>query len=1017
VPTATVDLREIVRRLADRRVGRTEANVQSDLHMLLTAAPFNLGDDDLDDIVLESPVGDRRRIDVEVGFTVFEVKRDLRAGKIKEKAIAQLEGYVSARTAALGQRYVGVLTDGADWYLYQPVQGIIEETSHFEVSSSSPPDVDGLCVWIEGVLATGAISPSPREIRARLGAVSPGHALDAIDLAALYAANRGTPTVALKRQLWAKLLTTALGTNFADTDALFVEHTLLVATAGIIGHAVVGYDPSDPTITPATLLSGLLFTHAQIGGVVEEDFFSWVIEVPGGESFIRSLARRLGRFSWRDVDHDVMKVLYESVIDADQRHRLGEYYTPDWLAEQIVTKVVTDPLSQRVLDPACGSGTFVFWAVRRYLEAAAAAGHSIGEAISGVTNQVLGVDIHPVATMFARVTYLLAIGAERLQSPERGAFAVPIYLGDSIQWGQEVSFLSSGGLTVATDDGAHLFARELVFPDRLLADAGTFDRLVTELADLAAGARSGSSKRPSLAATFRRFAVHPDDQQILSTTFEVMCDLHSEGRDHIWGYYARNLARPVWLAQEANRVDVLVGNPPWLAYRYMPAMTQATFRAMSTERGLWHGASVATHQDLSGLFVARAIQLYLRQRGRFGFVMPLATLSRRQFAGFRAGRFASTSIPTIVAFDVPWDLHQVKPSFFPVPASVVFGTRIEIDRFPIPVPTSHESWAGRLPAGNMSWDEAAPHITRNKPTGPDVPSTAAETSPYAARFAQGATVVPRVLFVVEPQPSRSVPLGTGAGRRAVRSVRSPNEKRPWRDLAALHGVVESQFVRPLYVGDTVLPYRVKEAPLAVIPWDGQLLDIDNDRLDSYPGLAEWWRNASALWLANRSSDRLSLADRLDYRHGLLQQLPATPHRVVYSASGMYLAAANVTDPRAVVEHNLYWAACASMDEARYLTAILNSDVLTLLVRPLQARGEHNPRHFDKYVFRIPIPVYNPADQGHNHLSELAAIAEQVAAQLDLPSISFQAQRRRIREALRIHGIGNDIENAVSRLLR
>ena len=62
-----------------------------------------------------------------------------------------------------------------------------------------------------------------------------------------------------------------------------------------------------------------------------------------------------------------MKVLYESVISANERHRLGEYYTPDWLAEEIVSQVVTDPLAQRVLDPGCGSGTFLFHAVRRYL--------------------------------------------------------------------------------------------------------------------------------------------------------------------------------------------------------------------------------------------------------------------------------------------------------------------------------------------------------------------------------------------------------------------------------------------------------------------------------------------------------------------------------------------------------------------------------------------------------------------------------------------------------------------------
>lgn len=60
------------------------------------------------------------------------------------------------------------------------------------------------------------------------------------------------------------------------------------------------------------------------------------------------------------MEHDVLKALYESVISAEQRKDLGEYCTPDWLAERVVQEVVTDPANQRVLDPACGSGTFLF---------------------------------------------------------------------------------------------------------------------------------------------------------------------------------------------------------------------------------------------------------------------------------------------------------------------------------------------------------------------------------------------------------------------------------------------------------------------------------------------------------------------------------------------------------------------------------------------------------------------------------------------------------------------------------
>jgi SAM-dependent methyltransferase len=229
---------------------------------------------------------------------------------------------------------------------------------------------------------------------------------------------------------------------------------------------VLGLDVA--TLSPASLLSGRQFELAQIAGVVEADFFDWVLEVPGGEGFIRTIARRLGRFDWGKVEHDVLKVLYESVISAETRKKLGEYYTPDWLAEQMVATTVTDPLRQRVLDPACGSGTFLFHTVRSFLSAADEAGMPLAKALDQLTDRVLGVDLHPVAVAFARVTDLLAIGRPRLTNPARGPIDVPVYLGDSIQWQQRLDLLTADHLVIPADDKVELFASELRFPDHPL---------------------------------------------------------------------------------------------------------------------------------------------------------------------------------------------------------------------------------------------------------------------------------------------------------------------------------------------------------------------------------------------------------------------------------------------------------------------------------------------------------------------------------------------------------------------
>jgi type I restriction-modification system DNA methylase subunit len=91
------------------------------------------------------------------------------------------------------------------------------------------------------------------------------------------------------------------------------------------------------------------------------------------------------RFVWSDVDQDVLKILYENIIGTDTRKKLGEYYTPDWLADVIVAETIRDPLNTRVLDPACGSGTFLFYAVRRYICAAEAQGQTVAQLLDAVT--------------------------------------------------------------------------------------------------------------------------------------------------------------------------------------------------------------------------------------------------------------------------------------------------------------------------------------------------------------------------------------------------------------------------------------------------------------------------------------------------------------------------------------------------------------------------------------------------------------------------------------------------------
>ncbi len=1014
---ATHDVSEIVAVIATRNAKRPEAQLQAEIYKLLTIGVLQLDVDDVAQLEVQTGDGTRRRIDIELGHCCIEVKKDLRLGSVLASAREQLSGYIEVQASKYGTRYVGIVTDGVSWHLHRLVDEQLVEVAVFTASRDQP---DALLVWLESVLATQHnLRPTPGEIRKRLGASSPAHQLDHATLSDLFDRGHDRPEVQVKRDLWAKLLRTAFGSAFTDTPRLFIDHTLLVLTAEAIAHAVAGFDLTAGDLSAADIARGTRFHDAQIYGVVEEDFFDWVLDVDGGPEFVRELARRIGRFDWTtEVEHDVLKALYTSVMPVAEREALGEYYTPDWLAEQMVADVYTDPLHQRLLEPSCGSGTFLIHAIRAHLAAAEGSGLSAGEAVASAAAHVTGMDIHPVSVTLARVSYLLAIGTQRLNDDTRGPLTVPVYLGDSMQWEQREDLLSSDDeITISTagDDLVHgggaLFGDELRFPRAVLANATNFDRLVSAMADKAITANQPAEK--VMKPVLNQRGIHdPAARGTLIATFQTMRRLHENRRNHIWGYYVRNLIRPIWLAEPTNRADVLVGNPPWLAFSKMTGAMQERYRALAQHRRLISGGRGAAGRDLSTLFVARCIELYLKLGGRFAFVMPHGALSRKPHTGFRGGKWPSESSTTTVAFDASWDLDQVTTGF-PMSSCVVRGRSAANAK---PLPPAVTAWTGRLTNPDIVWEVAQHRISRTDSTVRAIDAGSSEPeSPYRTAFRQGAILVPRYLLFVNKTDTN--PLGAGAGRVFVESARTTQEKPPWKTAPSLSGAVEKRFLREVYLGENVAPFRLLDPRDAVLPLsDNEILEPG--RIAEQGALSKWWSDVEAAWAVGRKqTEKASLLDRFDYHGQLSAQLPTATHRVVYSKAGTTIAAARLSGTSAIIDHKLYWAAVASAEEGRYLTAILNSQALLARVTPLQTRGLFGARDFDKYVFAVPIPLFDTTNDSHVELAGLAAEAEEAANKLVLEEgARFQAKRKVIRQHLDRTGIAARIETAVTELI-
>ena len=197
---------------------------------------------------------------------------------------------------------------------------------------------------------------------------------------------------------------------------------------------------------------------------------------------------------------------------------------------------------------------------------------------------------------------------------------------------------------------------------------------------------------------------------------------------------------------------------------------------------------------------------------------------------------------------------------------------------------------------------------------------------------------------------------------------------------------------------------------------GAVLDAEAAANRGYSDLHGWMSAAELVWNTSRPSD-ISLIEQFDYYGKLSAQFPIRHLRVVYAASGTIPAACVLRESAAIIEHAIYWAQVSSENEAHYLAALLNSETVRARVSDIQARGQWGARHFDKVMFTLPIPEFDPAATLHKALAAAAAEAERIAAAFELPEgVKFQRARKLIRDALTESGIASRINELVARLL-
>ncbi len=794
------------------------------------------------------------RVDLSVGKVVFEFKRRL-DNKRRKEGLEQLKTYLLSDE--FKDAPFGILTDGKTFEVYRFENGNLQRVDTFslpelrnlpDLSEEEIKNLKRFLYKLDGYLLGNLKVPLTSSTVVRFfGYNSQVFAKVYSALRESYEKVKHLREVSLKLNQWKRYMELVYGKNLKEE--LFFRHTYLSVLVKILAGKLLKFEYRNIW----ELLSGEIFERFGIKNYVDKDFFAWIFErevkEPLGELFEE--IDRLLEFKFEaqnlteEVEEDLLKELYQNIVTRNEREILGEYYTPDWLVERILNEVLKDKdlKAVRILDPACGSGSFLFFAIKRKREA--------GVSLREILNSVVGLDINPIAVLIARTNYLIALGKDFLKH-RKGEIYIPVYTADALR-----VFVSKHTDLYGSKIRVELNGFKVDIP---VSPYGFLERQDFRLVDLyiervVEWAKEQAPKDERYTENFWGWLerYYPEDEEILRKTPTTnsgwsfgnqLVKLIRKKGDDIWSFVLKNIYKPLFLRGE---FDLVVGNPPWLVYNSMHKGLQRFFGEFLKAYDVKYGGHLKTHLELATAFLVLSAGFYLRSEGEIAFVMPHSLLNGDQNAWFRKGYHSLTAkgknFPTL-QLDVLkiFDLKGVKP-LFNIPSVVVFAKKTFIG-FKKEIPAV--VFEGKLPKKNTRYGEAQRYLTEREKTLYFVETGKVNywvynpqrlgKSPYREHFREGATIVPRPFWFVEIEKS---PFGFSERAVPVRSKKLGDEKVEFE----LKGNIPKRFFFKTLLSKRVYPFGFTEFDLVVLPLkisseeEEKLKKLKEDITTAY----EWWK--------------------------------------------------------------------------------------------------------------------------------------------------------------------------------
>ncbi len=933
---------------------------------------------------------------------IFEIKVNLKAeGKKAEEELVKY--FQIQHEKEPDKHFVGIATDVIEFVAYTPVikgEKVVglNKISSIDIAEASPSES---ILWLDSfIFSKPRITPSAMDLRWRFGPDSPTYFVAIDGLNVLWDEVKDEKDVALKLDLWAKNMEIVYGRR--PEVSSFINHTYLVTLVKLIVYLRLSGDSIVREDSLSRALTGEYFSSYGIANLIEEDFFAWILHPKISDralKLVNDVAKELLRYDLSQIDEDFFKEIYQEIVKRTERHRIGEYYTPEWVVELTLKESMdlwdsTHKGIPRILDPACGSGTFLCNAIHIIKDRLLKEGKELEEVLDFILDNVVGVDINPLAVVIARANYILALG-ELLQLGKR--ITIPIYVADSVKIPNVIENIP----TIQTEEGSVSVYEFSVpvpnnkgkpktytirIPKSVASNKIVFGQVIESYKAAINAYRVRKNKKEASEVFGRtlKAQLSENEKDVLNETLTNIMLLMDIGLDAIWIFMLSNIYVPITLSY--SKFDMIVGNPPWIAMRYIE---NRNYQDFLKEKVLYYDlldkdqVQLFTHMEMATLFFCNSVDLYLNDKGLIAFVMPRSVLT----GALHHVKFKHFEKPLSKLLKI-LDFEDVSP-LFNVPSCVLIAVKGETTSYPVKT----KRYSGTLDEKNLRLSSTLEQLSTNDYLYTP-PSISTEHSWYYDRMKEGATLVPRSLWFVDFETHEA--LGVDVSRPLVKTSEDilKGAKEPWKGIE-LKGNVEAEFIYGTLLGGDIVPFCFSKLRPVVLPIEPtskgyELLDINALRNRGFVYMADWLEKAQKLWEERRTEKAEIRSPRvlnwLDYNSKLSQQNPQNRYIVLYNASGKNIAScvidkaslpefkilqATIKPQSFVADSKTFYYETKNENEAHYLCSILNSNIINDAIKPLQPRGLFGEREIQRRPFMFQIPKFDESNSKHLELAQIS----------------------------------------------